>query len=121
MLTNASPFVVCTASAPNVARGYTNNGFNDWLLPLKDELNAMCNYSRNPATPAAPGVPCVQTPVPPLKISLLRAGPFGFAGANDGSSSQGGALLAWAQYFVNGEQNINSKNATLSVRPVRAF
>jgi len=58
MLTNASPFVVCTASAPNVARGYTNTGFNDWLLPSKDELNAMCNYSRNPATPAAPGVPC---------------------------------------------------------------
>jgi hypothetical protein len=119
MLTNAAPFVACTTSAPNVARGYSGGGFTDWFLPSQDELNAMCNYSRNPAAPAAPTVLCAGT-----QDGTFAAGAFGFANAY-WSSSQfdafGTANAAWVQYFVDGYQNSVVKGNPFNVRPVRAF
>jgi hypothetical protein len=121
MLTNAGLFVACTASAPNVARGYFGGGFTDWFLPSKDELNAMCNYSRNPTTPAAPGVACGTLVVPTTQDATFLSGSFGFAAGAYWSSSQFDANAAWIQNFGNGTQVNGPKSITFSVRPVRAF
>jgi hypothetical protein len=100
--------------AAGLARGYANNGFTDWFLPSRDELNAMCNYSRNPTTP--PTDTCTGT-----QDGTFAAGPFGFAGVDYWSSSQNTGLRAWNQYFVNGNQNDDDKVDSNRVRPVRAF
>jgi len=100
--------------AAGLARGYTNNGLTDWFLPSKDELNAMCNYSRNPTTP--PTGTCTGT-----QDGAFAAGPFGFAAVNYWSSAQLSATRAWVQYFGDGIQNNVTKNFTGRVRPVRAF
>jgi hypothetical protein len=120
MLTSASLFVACTSSAPNAARGYSGGGFTDWFLPSKDELNAMCNYSRNPTTPAAPTVSCYGTSGTP-QDGTFAAGAFGFAAAAYWSSSQADAATAWGQLFVTGYQGNALKGSALAVRPVRAF
>ena len=100
--------------AAGLARGYTNNGLTDWFLPSRDELNAMCNYSRNPTTP--PTGTCTGT-----QNATFATGAFGFAADFYWSSSQGDASGAWYLSFVNGIQNFANKNFTDRVRPVRAF
>jgi hypothetical protein len=102
--------------AAGLARGYANNGFTDWFLPSRDELNAMCNYSRNPTTP--PTDTCTGT-----QDGTFAAGAFGFpADVSYWSSSQGDAINAWVQGFVDGFQSPGaSKNFSFRVRPVRAF
>jgi hypothetical protein len=121
MLTDATPFIACAASAPNVARGYFGGGFTDWFLPSQDELNAMCNYSRNPTTPAAPGVACGTLVVPTTQDATFLSGSFGFAAGAYWASSQDVANNAWIQNFGNGNQFTDGKGETYSVRPVRAF
>jgi len=121
MLTNASPFVACTSSAPNAVRAYAGGGLTDWFLPSKDELNAMCNYSRNPTAPAAPSVSCYGSAGGSTQDATFAAGTYGFVNANYWSSSQVFTTSAWYQYFVNGDQFYASKTNTLRVRPVRAF
>jgi len=100
--------------AAGLARGYNGNGLFDWFLPSKDELNAMCNYSRNPTTP--PTGTCTGT-----QDGAFAAGPFGFAGVDYRSSSQNTGLRAWFQSFVDGRQDDGGKDFTDRVRPVRAF
>jgi len=115
---------IVTAPADYVAglaRGYSpvvsGVTINDWFMPSKDELNAMCNYSRNPATPAAPTVLCTGT-----QDGTFATGAFGFVAAFYWSSSQGIADGAWIQHFDNGFQNgVTAKPSILRVRPVRAF
>ncbi len=116
MLTSASPFVACTSSAPNAVRAYTGGGLTDWFLPSKDELNAMCNYSRNPSSPALPAVTCAGS-----QNGAFAGGAYGFASGDYWSSSQGVAFSAWDQSFNDGLQFNDVKNVTLRVRPVRAF
>ena len=118
MLTSASPFVACTSSAPNAVRAYRGGGLTDWFLPSKDELNAMCNYSRNPTAPAAPSVSCAGAQNGPF-----AAGTYGFASDSYWSSSQYlTTSRAWFQIFsTGGSQSLDSKTDTYRVRPVRAF
>jgi len=121
MLTNLDLFVACTATAANEARGYSDGVFTDWFLPSRDELNAMCNYSRNPApaTPAAPTVPCSGT-----QNATFATGAFGFIAGGYWSSSQSVATLAnaYGQSFSGGSQTDRTKTgANQRVRPVRAF
>jgi type II secretory pathway pseudopilin PulG len=117
--------VTTTAYAAGLARGYTNNGFTDWFLPSQDELNAMCNYSRNPTTPAAPTVVCGTSGIPTSQNSAFNSGgvfaDFGFAAGLYWSSSQNSPGGAWSRNFVNGNQNYGVKSPTNSIRPVRAF
>jgi hypothetical protein len=103
--------------AATAARAYTGGGVS-WFLPSKDELNAMCNYSRNPTTPAAPTVPCIGT----TQDDAFAGGPFGFVNAFYWDSSQSAANdYAGRQRFDFGDQSRDRKSLTDRVRPVRAF
>lgn len=116
MLTSASPFSACALSSPNAAQAYNGGGLTDWFLPSKDELNAMCNYSRNPTTPATPTTPCTG-----FQNSPFANGPFGLANDIFWSSSQDTSTQAWYQAFSNGTQYSNLKGYPLRMRPVRTF
>jgi len=73
------------------------NGFNDWFLPSKDELNLMY-------------------------LNLKRKGLGGFSGDWYWSSSQSNFRYdAWYQRFSDGYRNYHYKNRTDSGRAVRAF
>ena len=69
-------------------------GFSDWFLPSKDELNLMFKQK--------------------YKIG-------GFSNPYYWSSSENSPLYAWAQNFNNGFQDYGNKNSAPSVRAVRAF
>jgi Protein of unknown function (DUF1566) len=72
------------------------NGYSDWYLPSRDELN---------------------------KLYINRVAVGGFAGPNYWSSSEGSNINAWSQYFPTGEQVFSTKLNVIgfSVRAVRAF
>jgi hypothetical protein len=124
MLTSApaASFVACTSSAPNAVRAYAGGGLTDWFLPSRDELTAMCNYSRNPTAPAAPSVSCYGSAPGSTQDGTFAAGAYGFASVYYWSSSQDVAYgAAWSQDFADGFQNDDAKYYLLRVRPVRAF
>lgn len=68
--------------------------YGDWYLPSKYELNLLY-----------------------MQKSLVG----GFADDDYWSSTEEGSDSAWFQYFVNGAQDTNSKDAANSVRPIRSF
>jgi hypothetical protein len=105
----------CTSGAAVVARAYPGGGFNDWFLPSQDEWNAMCNYSRNPSSPALPSVGCTGSQDP-----TFAGGLYGFAISNFWSSSQSDADHARIQVW-NGPQSDGWKGGDRQVRPIRAF
>ena len=118
MLTSAGAFSACTVSAPNAARAYRGGGQSDWFLPSKDELNAMCIYSRDPSAPPT-GVSCS---VAGSQDAAFASGDYGFAAGKYWSSSQNDADNAWRQNFDGGNQKYGRvRSVTLRVRPVRAF
>ena len=121
--TTAMLALPCTSGAGVSARAYRGGGLTDWFLPSKDELNAMCNYSRNPTAPAAPSVSCFGSFPGSTQNGAFAAGTYGFASADYWSSSQAtDAVRAWAQYFLDGSANSgNLKTNLRQVRPVRAF
>ena len=70
------------------------NGFSDWYLPSKDELN---------------------------KLYLNRTAIGGFSGSNYWSSSEYSSVTVWQQSFNNGLQGDYSKYSTNRIRAVRFF
>lgn len=77
---------------------YNLNGYDDWFLPSKDELNLMYkNLCKN-------GV-----------------GSFDDYGYWSSSEYSYGAYSAWCQYFSNGSRSDDSRNDDVRVRAVRAF
>ena len=83
--------------AGTISRAYSgSNALTDWFLPSKDELN---------------------------ELYLQRAIVGGFFNNAYWSSSESGASIAWSQlFFATGIQSSSDKSdATLDVRPVRAF
>jgi TolB-like protein len=72
------------------------DGYKDWFLPSKDELNLMY-------------------------VNLKQKGLGGFQGGWYWSSSQGDNYLAWVQKFSDGYQYVGFRNLSFSVRAVRAF
>ena len=75
-------------------RNLNLNGFNDWYLPSKTELNQLYNQ---------------------------RSAIGGFADVNYWSSAEYDKFNAWVQHFDLGNQNFFSKGVTLYVRTIRAF
>jgi len=72
------------------------DGYSDWFLPSKDELNQMYE-------------------------TLYKEGVGGFTGNIYWSSSEVDASRAWVQRFGSGVQEGNYKDHTYRVRAVRAF
>ena len=107
--------------AAGMASAYTGGGLTDWFLPSKDELNAMCNYSRNPTAPAAPSVSCFGSAPGSTQNGAFAAGTYGFASVVYWSSSQYSTYRAWDQYLNDGSRNFDLKPNPLRVRPVRSF
>jgi hypothetical protein len=111
----------CTSGAGVSARAYAGGGLTDWFLPSKDELNAMCNYSRNPTAPAAPSVSCLGSGGT-TQNTAFAASSYGFASDYYlWSSSQYGEDYALSRYLDDGGQIVGGKSLALRVRPVRAF
>jgi len=82
-------------TAAKIADAYALNGYTDWYLPSKDELNLL--YQQKTVV-------------------------GGFANSNYWSSSESSGNFAWYQgFFRHGLQDYYSKNGTLPVRAVRAF
>lgn len=99
-LTNSNNMNNATHPAAQWARGLTINGYSDWYLPAKDELNLM--IVNNTSIPAGE------------KNDL----------ATYWSSSEVDAPNAWAQFFdasFFGDQSNYPKTATARVRAVRRF
>ena len=107
---SSSDYAAGLASAYAGVDGLTTG----WFLPSKDELNAMCNYSRNPTTP--PTGTCTGA-----QNVAFSTGAYGFASDCCWSSSQYNATTAWDQGFSGGGQGSGSKGSAVRVRPVRAF
>jgi|APLak6261659701_1056019.scaffolds.fasta_scaffold01143_4 hypothetical protein len=80
--------------AARLADNYSSNGYTDWYLPSKDELNLLWQQ---------------KTVV------------GGFASGNYWSSTEINSNVAWYQVFNDGLQDGNLKNGTFRVRAVRAF
>jgi hypothetical protein len=118
--TTAMQPAACMSGAGVEAREYTGGGFTDWFLPSKEELNAMCNYSRSPTVPAAPSEACYDS-VGTSQNGTFAAGDYGFDSDGYWSSSQGDDILAKQQNFGNGDEGGGLKSATLRVRPIRSF
>jgi hypothetical protein len=112
--TTAMLALPCTSGAAFSADAYDGGGFTDWFLPSQDELNEMCNYSRNPTTPPT-GV-CTGS-----QDGTFSTGTYGFASDLYWSSSQRDVFFAWNQSLDDGYQGRAFKSDPLRVRPVRAF
>ena len=80
--------------AAQICRNLTLNGYSDWFLPSKDELNEL------------------------YKNKELIGG---FADEWYWSSSEVSNGIVWLQSFINGAQSNVYKNVTHRVRAVRAF
>jgi len=110
----AAMVAACTSGAGNSARDYRGGGLTDWFVPSKDELNALCNYSRNPASPPTGVCGGAQD-------ATFLAGAYGFAGGGYWSSSQFDTNSAWVQDSGDGLAPTLAKNSSMRVRPIRAF
>ena len=87
--------------AAKACSDYTYNGYDDWFLPSKDELNLM--YT-----------------------NLHKKGIGNFKNYSYWSSSEGSARTAWGQDFYDGGQGYHSRDYDDRdyyeyVRPIRRF
>ena len=83
-------------SAKTVCDELTLNGYSDWHLPSKEELNS-------------------------VYVNLNKVGVGGFANNSYWSSTDYNNYPAWIQHFNNGKQNYNYENYDCNVLAVRAF
>ena len=112
----------CSSDAAAAVLAYAPAGTSagQWFLPSKDELNAMCNYSRNLSAPAAPSESCHGS-AGSTQDRTFANGAFGFFSTFYWSSSQYPAWAAWDQDFEDGGHAFDLVTYPLGVRPVRAF
>jgi hypothetical protein len=113
--TTAMQSPACASGAAVTARAYLGGGYSDWFLPYKDELNSMCNYSRNPTTP--PSGTCTGG-----QNGTFASSAYGFPSTEYWTSSQRNNLTAWNQDLDSGPQSgLYGKGTEFTVRPIRAF
>ena len=91
-----------TGTAAQLCDALSHNGFEDWFLPSKDELNAVWDNTVDDGSGGNSGV-------------------GGFAAENYFSSSEVDSDRASAQNFNNGLPHTTSKDFSFRVRAVRAF
>ena len=96
--------------AAGVADAYTTATASDWSLPSRDELNEVCKYARNTGQEVGASTNCFG--------GTLRTD---FAAEDYWSSSEYSASDSCVLGFYNGHQYTQVKDATVWVRPVRAF
>jgi hypothetical protein len=106
----------CSSNAAAAVLAYAPAGTNagDWFLPSKDELNEMCNYSRNPTTPPIGACTGAQD-------SVFAISAYGFASDYLWSSSQYDTREAWIHRLTASYSGSDGKAFSMFVRPVRAF
>ena len=86
--------------AAKICADYSLNGYDDWFLPSKDELNLMfINLFAN--------------------LDVEHRG--NFSNGYYLSSSEYNNIYAWFQYFFDGSQNYYDRYIGSHVRPIRAF
>lgn len=112
----------CSSDAAAAVGLYAPAGSSagQWFLPSKDELNAMCYYSRNLTASPDPTVSCYAASGT-TQNGTFAGGTYGFASASYWSSSQSSTSNAWYQGLFDGYQGNDVKFNALRVRPVRAF
>ena len=98
--------------AVDLADDYSHNTLDDWFLPSRDELNALCKWAFVDTVNAV----CNDNGEGSF---LLTNG--GFSTAYYWSSSEFDDGIAWAQDFNFGYQFNYYKYGSFYVRPVRAF
>lgn len=91
-----------TDTAAQFCDALSHNGFDDWFLPSKDELNAIWDNLVNNGIGSNSGV-------------------GGFAYVSYWSSSESSSTYAWYHGFDDGSQGNFIKNIIRRVRAVRAF
>ena len=108
--------VACSSNAVAAVLAYAPAGTSagQWYLPSTDELNAMCNFARNPTTP--PTGACTG-----LQDVTFSTGRYGFAGIVYWTSTQSTVNTASIQLPDDGSVGASSKSLVLRIRPVRAF
>ena len=99
---NCSPYYIGNSIAANICDALTLDGYNDWFLPSKDELNEMyLNIGQGNA------------------LGLGNIG--GFASGTYWSSTESAFNGAWEHWFNDGYQNSSGKASIDYVRAIRAF
>ena len=102
-------------TAARIADAYTLNGYDDWFLPSKDELNEMWLKLTDPD-----GDGRNKGPADPNNLG-------GFTFNSYWSSSEIGGNIAWVQAFFSGRQlggvknKIKTDKGHYRVRAIRAF
>jgi hypothetical protein len=113
----------CTSGAAQAAADLVLGGKDDWFLPSKDELNAMCDYSRYLGAPPDPTLSCYGSfsGSGTTQDATFAASAYGFADSSYMSSSQYSSEREWYQSMRFGSQSYALKSGTLRARPIRAF
>jgi hypothetical protein len=111
--------VTLDITAAELAAGYSHNTVDDWFLPSRDELNALCKWAFNDTANAI----CNNNGSGGL--SSMGVGGFStdyyWSSSESSSSPNFPILFADAQNFGAGGQNNGGKTNMYYVRPVRAF
>ena len=111
----------CNSQAATLVEAYSGSGFTDWYLPSQDELNAMCNYSRNSDSPLPPTTSCYGT-AGTDESAEFTSSEYAFAPGVYWSSTQTASTFAWRQYMqITGYQFMGTPGNTLHIRPIRSF
>ena len=113
---------VCTSGPGLEAAVYVDvaGGYSDWFLPSKDELNAMCYYSRNLSASPDPTETCYGGSGT-AQDGTFAGGVYGFASDYYWSSSQVAYNSVWRQTFDSGDQKLSGMRYWHSARPIRVF
>ena len=111
----------CNSQAATLVTAYSGNGFTDWYLPSEDELNAMCNYSRDPESPLPPTTSCYGT-AGTDQATEFSTSEYAWAPGVYWSSTQTASTFSWRQYMqLTGYQFMGTPGNTLHIRPIRSF
>jgi len=99
-------------TAARLADNYSYNGLDDWFLPSKDELNALCKWAYSDTANAV----CNDDGSGSLSLTYGGVSDYAYW-----SSSESADVNAWDQNPASGEQYHHDKGYPYCVRPVRAF